>query len=178
MTTLQDILGLITKRKIKTPSDNDYIISAAYSDTQEVLKPQPKMEASLLNIGALKKYILASITPPTYKVYTALVNQAGTNAPVFTILENSLELTFTINRDFAGQYTIFNFNKPLPLNKTTVDIGISKATSNFGETKFNVNAVQSTSTAIQINTFFAIASTWSRADTCLNNTLIEIRVYN
>ena len=77
MTTLQDILGLITKRKIKTPSDNDYIISAAYSDRQEVLKPQPKMEASLLNIGALKKYVLASIAPPTYKVYTALLTQNG-----------------------------------------------------------------------------------------------------
>ena len=61
MTTLQDIMGLITKRKIKTPSDNDYIISAAYTDTQERLKPQPKMEANLLNIGALKKYIQNNI---------------------------------------------------------------------------------------------------------------------
>jgi hypothetical protein len=57
MNILQDIMGLITKRKIKTPSDNDYIVSAAYTNVQEVLKPQPKMEASLLNIGALKKYI-------------------------------------------------------------------------------------------------------------------------
>ena len=66
MTTLQDIMGLITKRKIKTPSDNDYIISAAYTDTQERLKPQPKMEANLLSIGAIKKYIQASVgTTPT-----------------------------------------------------------------------------------------------------------------
>jgi hypothetical protein len=57
MTTLQDIMGLISKRKIKTPTDKDYIISAAYTDTQEVLKPQPKMEASLINVGALKKFI-------------------------------------------------------------------------------------------------------------------------
>lgn len=61
MTTLQDIMGLITKRKIKTPKDNDYIISAAYTDTQERLKPQPKMEANLLSIGAIKNYILSSI---------------------------------------------------------------------------------------------------------------------
>ena len=57
MTTLQDIMGLISKRKIKTPTDKDYIISAAYTDTQEVLKPQPKMEPNLINIGALKKFI-------------------------------------------------------------------------------------------------------------------------
>jgi hypothetical protein len=50
-------MGLISKRKIKTPTDKDYIISAAYTDTQEVLKPQPKMEASLINVGALKKFI-------------------------------------------------------------------------------------------------------------------------
>ena len=59
MTTLQDIMGLITKRKIKTPTDNDYIISAAYTDTQERLKPQPKMEANLLSLGAIKKYVLS-----------------------------------------------------------------------------------------------------------------------
>jgi len=48
---------MIAKRKIKVPTDKDYIVAAAYTDTQEVLKPQPKMEASLINIGALKKYI-------------------------------------------------------------------------------------------------------------------------
>jgi hypothetical protein len=57
MTTLQDIMGLITKRKIKTPTDNDYIISAAYTDIYERLKPQPKMEPNLLSLGAIKAYI-------------------------------------------------------------------------------------------------------------------------
>jgi hypothetical protein len=63
--TLQDIMGLISKRKIKVPTDKDYIVSAAYNDTQEVLKPRPKMEASLINIGALKKYINAGTQGPT-----------------------------------------------------------------------------------------------------------------
>ena len=65
MTTLQDIMGLISKRKIKTPTDKDYIISAAYTDVQEVLKPQPKMEPSLINIGALKKFIGNGTQGPT-----------------------------------------------------------------------------------------------------------------
>ena len=63
--TLQDIMGMIAKRKIKVPTDKDYIVAAAYSDTQEVLKPQPKMEASLINIGALKKYIGTGTQGPT-----------------------------------------------------------------------------------------------------------------
>jgi hypothetical protein len=57
-------MGLISKRKIKTPTDKDYIISAAYTDVQEVLKPQPKMEPSLINIGALKKYIVNGTQGP------------------------------------------------------------------------------------------------------------------
>ena len=63
--TLQDIMGMIAKRKIKVPTDKDYIVAAAYTDTQEVLKPQPKMEASLINIGALKKYIGTGNQGPT-----------------------------------------------------------------------------------------------------------------
>jgi hypothetical protein len=58
-------MGLIAKRKVKVPTDKDYIVAAAYSDTQEVLKPQPKMEASLINIGALKKYIGTGNQGPT-----------------------------------------------------------------------------------------------------------------
>ncbi len=63
--TLQDIMGMIAKRKIKVPTDKDYIVAAAYTDTQEVLKPQPKMEASLINIGALKKFIGTGNQGPT-----------------------------------------------------------------------------------------------------------------
>ena len=56
---------MIAKRKVKVPTDKDYIVAAAYTDTQEVLKPQPKMEASLINIGALKKYIGTGTQGPT-----------------------------------------------------------------------------------------------------------------
>jgi hypothetical protein len=61
MNTLQDIMGLFAKRKFKTPSDKDYIISAALSDTQKTLKPQPKFQSNLISIAALKNYIVASL---------------------------------------------------------------------------------------------------------------------
>jgi hypothetical protein len=82
MTTLQDIMGLITKRKIKTPSDSDYIISAAYTDTQEVLKPQPKMEASLINIGELKKYVQTYVAPTAKSFDPLFTDASGTLAGV------------------------------------------------------------------------------------------------
>lgn len=59
-TTLQDILGLAKRRKIKTPTDKDFIVSAAYDNPQEALKPNPKMHSSLITIGSLKEYFLSS----------------------------------------------------------------------------------------------------------------------
>ena len=39
-----------------------------------------------------------------YKVYTALLNQSGTNAPVATVLENTTGLTITWSRFQVGVY--------------------------------------------------------------------------
>jgi len=95
MNILQDIMGLIAKRKIKLPTDKDYIVSAAYTDTQEVLKPQPKMEASLINIGALKKYIGTGNQGPTggfgyLGSFYDTTNQTGIAGAVLTMgLNNS-----------------------------------------------------------------------------------------
>lgn len=41
----------------------------------------------------------------SYDVYTALLNQSGENAPVATVLENTLGGDIIWTRDNAGQYT-------------------------------------------------------------------------
>jgi hypothetical protein len=61
MNILQDILGLITKGKVKPPTGKDYMVVASYTDAQEVLKPQPKMQANLVSLAALKNYVLSGI---------------------------------------------------------------------------------------------------------------------
>jgi len=43
---------------------------------------------------------------PKYKVYTALLTQSGINAPVATVLENTLGATITYSRVSDGIYTI------------------------------------------------------------------------
>jgi hypothetical protein len=43
--------------------------------------------------------------PRPYKVYTALLSQSGTDAPVATVLENTLGGDIVWTRDMAGQYT-------------------------------------------------------------------------
>jgi hypothetical protein len=127
MTTLQDIMGLITKRKIKTPSDNDYIISAAYTDTQERLKPQPKMEASLLSLNGIKKYVLASIAPPKYKVFTALLTQSGTNTNLNNNYQNQIPLVIGVSYYIEGN---------LPLNQKGTDFTNVGAPNNDNGTWF------------------------------------------
>jgi len=126
MTTLQDIMGLITKRKIKTPSDNDYIISAAYTDSQERLKPQPKMEANLLNIGALKKYVQIGSVAGTGTnnfltkwtsngvIGDSLIQDDGNIVSVYgttdslLYLNKALSYTYLLNTDMIG---ILNYQK-------------------------------------------------------------------
>ena len=78
MNILQDILGLITKGKVKTPTDKDYMVVASYTDAQEVLKPQPKMQANLVNVGALKKFVQINTTSTVY-TYEIHVSQVDGN---------------------------------------------------------------------------------------------------
>jgi hypothetical protein len=108
MNILQDILGLITKRKIKLPTDKDYMVVASYTDVQEILKPQPKMQANLVSLAALKNYIVSSIAPPTppaYKIYTAIVTAWDNDAPIAIELENTIG-TITITKEGDGRYRI------------------------------------------------------------------------
>ena len=50
------------------------------------------------------------LTPqePTYKVYTALLSQSGTNAPVATVLENTLGDIVTFTYKDVGTYNIIS----------------------------------------------------------------------
>jgi hypothetical protein len=173
MTTLQDIMGLITKRKIKTPSDNDYIISAAYTDTQERLKPQPKMEASLLSLGGIKKYVLDSIAPPKYKVYTALLTQTGTNAPVATVLENTLGTTIAWTRQSQG---IYNATLAEGVWNNTKTVTFSTLGNSGGRGVIVSLYVNNNNNNIRLHSFVPIAET--NLDGELSNNTIEIRVYN
>lgn len=61
MNILQDILGLLKRRKVKKPEDKDYIASAAYETPKEILKPNPLMRAALINLKDLKNWITNSI---------------------------------------------------------------------------------------------------------------------
>ena len=132
----------------------------------------PKMVAE-----AFKKLNSKPSYEPPYKVYTAIIQQGGTDAPTFTVLENTLGLTITSSRNSGGFY-VLTPNIKLPLEKTTVNIGTPHPDSYTGTAKFQYTLIQSTDSLIQLNTFQAVSSTWVQFDDSIRDNLFEIRVYN
>ena len=108
--------------------------------------------------------------PRPYKVYTALLTQSGTNAPVATVLENTLgeEVTYSREDDDAGTY-IINFNQTFTnINKIFFNMGNSNIRSD------TIFSIERDNTSPILYTRVQLTAT----DTLLTNTEIEIRVYN
>ena len=55
-------------------------------------------------VGTEAQWLESLIATPTYKVYSALLTQAGTDAPVATVLENTLGGNIVWTRDDIGSY--------------------------------------------------------------------------
>jgi hypothetical protein len=100
-----------------------------------------------------------------YKVYTALLSQSGTDAPVATVLENTLGETIGFTYKGVGSYDI--------ISTTLTNLDLVYATiQNTGDTNFEIfyNDIND----LQIQTFYE----GSLANDLLYYTPIEIRVYN
>lgn len=109
----------------------------------------------------------------SYKVYTALLTQSGTDAPVAIVLQNTLGVTVTYGYTATGVYSI-----ELGTAYASGKVGIF--ISPFGNS--NNYALSSTigfqydgTTGYILRTF---DSTGALSDKGLGNTMIEIRVYN
>lgn len=104
---------------------------------------------------------------PGYLEYVALLNQAGTNAPVATVIANSLGFVPTYSRAGAGDYSINSING-FTNNKTVVNI------TNVAPGYFPYWSWASTS-SINIGVFDAMST---GADDTLISSLIIVRIYD
>ena len=96
---------------------------------------------------------------PKYKVYTALLTQSGTSAPVATVLENTLGI-ISFDVDSEGIYLIKSISL-FTENKTAVFFTNSLSYDS------NINRVDESTINLDV----------SSSDNMSNST-IEIRVYN
>jgi len=73
------------------------------------------------NLPAMLKEILSRLTPqaPKYKVYTALLTQSGTDAPIATVLENTLGDIVWSRGETAGIY-FATLSGAFTVNKTYI----------------------------------------------------------
>jgi len=114
--------------------------------------------------GVVEK--VADLRP--YKVYTALISQSGTSAPTATVLENTLGGTVVWSRAAGGTY-LGTLAGVFISGKTWAMSQIVTSTADEEQQIF-----RNSSDNIQLRT--AISGTGT--DNLLNNTSIEIRVYN
>lgn len=61
-TILQDMMGMLSRKKVATPKTDDYITVARYTSAQEILKPFPKVETELVTMGAIKTFVADGVS--------------------------------------------------------------------------------------------------------------------
>lgn len=126
-------------------------------------------DTSVVIDGNLKADTIFGVTELPYKVYIALLNQTGTNAPTATVLQNTLGFDITYGYETAGVYYIY-FEDTIYSDKTVFIIGASTGCSRSIH-----NAYYSTPTMSYLESFDFFVNDYTNG--CFFNTAIEIRVY-
>jgi hypothetical protein len=115
--------------------------------------------------GSQTVAMLSDVPPKLYKSYVALLSQSGTNAPVATVLENTLGTTITWVRDSQSTYRGV-VGSPGNLFVTNKTVGFTTHNNMFYTLSFRVIDANN----IEIKT--------NGPDSVLTNGSIEVRVYN
>jgi hypothetical protein len=123
--------------------------------------------------GDQVQFNMSSFSNTTYKVYTALLTQSGTDAPIATVLENTLGGDVTWTREVAGVYVGSSIGL-FTLDKTALFIQKDVSLSKILVSPKDNSIVKIDEDTINIYTY----DEDNIIDGVLNNTTIEIRVYN
>jgi len=116
-----------------------------------------------------------------YKVYTALLSQSGTDAPVATVLQNTLGVSVVWSRDGAGAFTA-TFSLPIITNSSnigeTTNWVVIDGRSNNGDQLGGAAltwAFYGSSTEIYFEIYDI--TTGTKGDGFMQDMYLEIRVY-
>jgi hypothetical protein len=143
-----------------TPKSSDLLLGTSVPDVGSNEKPTTK-NFSISQVGSL---INAGFVGG-YTVYTALITQAGTDAPVATVLQNTTSGTFTYARTGGGDYTITASGDLFTVDKTIVFLNGGSSENNH-----DVAWERVSDTVINLNTH--------NSDGKFTAGSIEIRIYS
>ena len=149
-------MAIISSYPTITPTSSDLVLVV---DTSK--DGNPTKTATINGIGSL---INAGFTGG-YTVYTALITQAGTAAPVATILQNTTGGTFTYARTSGGDYTVTVSGNLFTVNKTLVFLNGGSSENNH-----DVAWERASDTVINLSTH--------NSDGKFTAGSIEIRIYS
>jgi hypothetical protein len=119
--------------------------------------------------------IISNVDPRPYKVYTALLTQSGTNAPVATVLENTLGGEVVWSRSGSGDY-YGNLTNGFSGTFSSNQDQIATLDPETGNTLCQIFVLKSDNSNVRIQTM--VADDQTDADNILLDKFIEIRVYN
>lgn len=120
--------------------------------------------------GAFTEFVIPTASQNGYLSYVALLTQTGTDAPVATVLENTISGSIVWTYTAEGVYT-GTLTGAFTENKTYLNINpIGDSASGYicGVTRTGSNTVLVTTSSV---------ATLLGADSVLDNISIEIRVY-
>jgi hypothetical protein len=162
-----------TPRWINTPgSTTQSILEQIQSDITNIQGDITTIEGNITTIEGDITTLQADVEAlqPTYKVYTALMSQTGTNAPTAIVLENTIGSilwtrvsTGVYRATLADTFLIDKLFIPCPSNGFDSSV-------NTGGGGASYKLARNNDAIIQLTT--------SSTDDVLNYTPIEIRVYN
>lgn len=118
--------------------------------------------------GVTSKTTASALGGAAYKVYRALLSQSGTDAPVATILENTLGDTPVITRDDLGNYVI-TLAGAFPQNKTACIFSVDGVYANA----FTVTGGRHTDDTVN---FYALDDAWNSVELGGQATFVQITV--
>jgi hypothetical protein len=146
---------------LTNPTDDDILIGTDVNSSDETRN---------FSVGSIVS--LANETIKPYKVYTALLTQTGINAPVATVLENTLG-SIVWGYAQSGGYTGTLIGAFI-VGKTHLQVQQTLWGSERQQTSIDYNDIDS----VIIQTYDNGQNDSIPIDDALRNTSIEIRVYN
>ena len=155
----------ISTYPIGTPAQGDLI-----PGTQKYTNANGKTENQTRNFTVANIASFANSYSLGYTVYTALITQAGTAAPVATVLQNTTGGTIVWTRNSTGRYVATISGASYTANKTAVLV-------TFGGNNDNILR-PATIVPTAIDWYNIDSSDQAVSDTIAATTTVEIRIYS
>ena len=148
-------MAIINSYAAGTVTTSDLILGVDTSNSKNTTKT--------FTAGAIASLASGSTA---YNSYVALLTQAGTAAPVATVLSNNLTATLTWARAGVGVYTLTASAATFTANKTIVFL-------NAGSLSSLITVERTSDTVLTIRTISGGAS-----DSAITNGAFEVRIYS